>query len=153
MISIASNGGVPGSSPKKKTRISVPTPPHRPSPIPPARTPSAMNPTTISPSIAIRNQSVVLVVVEAGSGAGAAAGAGVPVDVVDVDVVVVAAAAAAERCVWNAEVATNPAPPRSAHASAIVSRRLTEPPPSADGSCRCRRARRRASGSSAATLL
>ena len=49
MMSIALTGGSPGSSPKPKTRTSVPTPPHSPSPIPPVRTPSAMKPMTTSP--------------------------------------------------------------------------------------------------------
>ena len=73
MMSIASNGGSPGSSPKPKTRTSVPTPPHRPRPIPPERTPSAMKPTTIRPSIAISSQSLLLVVVSAGSESGSSA--------------------------------------------------------------------------------
>ena len=142
MISIASNGGSPGSSPKKKTRTSVPTPPHRPRPMPPERTPSAMKPTTISPSIAIRNQSVVLVVVDAGSGAG---GRRAPAsrDVAGGR----RGRRRRRRCrAVRAEhdTATKPATPRSAHASAIVRRRLMAPPPSARGSCGCRRARRRA---------
>ena len=57
MISIALTGGSPGSSPKTKTRTSVPTPPQRPRPMPPERTPSAMNPMTTRPSIATRSQS------------------------------------------------------------------------------------------------
>src|SRR5881392_3030036 len=135
MISIASNGGSPGSSPKAKTRISVPTPPQRPRPIPPARTPSAMNPTTSRPSIAIRTQFVALVDVDAGSGVGVAgAGAGVvAVEVVDVapvvppPVVVDAAGVVVEAPVvaapelfgLKAPTATNPAPPSSAQATRI----------------------------------
>src|SRR3954454_22284480 len=98
MMSIASNGGSPGSSPKKKTRMSVPTPPQRPGPIPPERTPSAMKPITIKPSIAISTQSALLVAVDASSvtavvtGVGGVAGAVVVAAVV----VVVAAGAAAE---------------------------------------------------------
>ena len=61
MISIALTGGSPGSSPKPKTRTSVPTPPQSPRPIPPERTPRAMKPITTSPSIAIRIQSEVLI--------------------------------------------------------------------------------------------
>jgi hypothetical protein len=126
MISIASNGGVPGSSPKKKTRISVPTPPHRPRPMPPERTPRAMKPTTTSPSIAIRNQSVLLVVVDAGSGVGVIAGVVVAVVVdVDLDAVVVgavvdAARAAAELRVPRLEAAMKPAMPSRPQASATV---------------------------------
>ena len=48
MISIALIGGSPGSSPKRKTRTSVPTPPQSPSPMPPERTPRAMKPITTS---------------------------------------------------------------------------------------------------------
>src|SRR5690349_5382334 len=65
MMSIASNGGSPGSRPKKKTRMRVPTPPQRPRPMPPERTPSAMKPITIKPSIAISTQSLPLVEVDA----------------------------------------------------------------------------------------
>ena len=61
MISIALIGGSPGSSPKTKTRMSVPTPPQSPSPMPPERTPSAMKPITTRPSSAIRIQSLVLI--------------------------------------------------------------------------------------------
>ena len=61
MISIALTGGSPGSSPKTKTRMSVPTPPQRPSPMPPVRTPRAMKAMTTRPSIAMRIQSLVLV--------------------------------------------------------------------------------------------
>src|SRR3954469_8864580 len=138
MMSIALTGGSPGSSPKRKTRMSVPTPPHRPSPMPPDRTPSAMKPTTISPSIAItgqsvllgwgearlgpavgvRSQSVLLVSVEAVSGAGVLVG--VAAGVVDVVEVVVAAGAAADPCGPEADEATNPARPSSTHAVAIV---------------------------------
>ena len=60
MMSIALTGGSPGSSPKTNTSTSVPTPPQSPSPIPPERTPRAMNPITTSPSSAINTQSVVL---------------------------------------------------------------------------------------------
>ena len=61
MINIALIGGSPGSSPKPKTRTTVPTPPQSPSPIPPDRTPRAMKPMTTSPSSAIRIQSDVLI--------------------------------------------------------------------------------------------
>jgi len=125
MISIASNGGSPGSSPKKKTRISVPTPPHRPRPIPPDRTPSAMKPTTIRPSIAISSQFVPLVSVCAAAGVGVAgSGAVVVAAGTVVSVVVVASVvwfgAAIEPWVSNADDATKPARPSGTHAIPIV---------------------------------
>ena len=49
---------LPGSSPKRNTRMSVPTPPQSPSPIPPERTPRKMKKMTMSPWSAIRNQSI-----------------------------------------------------------------------------------------------
>src|SRR5689334_11339879 len=56
MMSIASTGGSPGASWKPKTRISVPTPPHRPRPTTPERTPRAMKPMTTRPWRAINAQ-------------------------------------------------------------------------------------------------
>ena len=50
MMKKASTGGDPGSNWKTNTRTAVPAAPHRPSPMPPIRTPRKMAPRTTIPS-------------------------------------------------------------------------------------------------------
>ena len=49
MMNIDVVGGSPGGSPKPNTKMASPTRPHRPSPIPPMRTPSRIAMITTAP--------------------------------------------------------------------------------------------------------